>query len=353
MVAAFGARMNLPLNETLPTDPWVMNISTFFNSFAGMYVAQSFCHSVIAAMITDRALKAWNIANPLVRQRFRLIVIFFPIVSFPLYQAINPARSSALFRLESLFDINQWISLEIWGVIPLSLLFLLIFVLTSLVFFFQEMFPVLMHSLESKQVEHEGTHMDADPFIAEASQLLSIKIPDVILIDDDEPLLFSSTGKDPVIFTSTGLSRALTKEQMQAALAHEIAHIARSRRPLLIAVFLLRIIMFFNPVVLVKFRMAVKDEEKICDDIAVSLTHNPAALAEALKKFLHKKDEAPEPSIRKLSTSNVSLEEHSHNLHLESRITRLESGSINTREGWGVPFMLTLLAVVVLNYFIV
>jgi hypothetical protein len=40
-------------------------------------------------------------------------------------------------------------------------------------------------------------------------------------------------------------------------------------------------------------------------------------------------------------------------MHLESRIKRLESGAINTREGWGVPFMLTLLVVVVLNYFIV
>jgi Zn-dependent protease with chaperone function len=330
-----------------------MSISAFFNSFAGMYVAQSFCHSITVTVIADRALKAWGIETPEVRQRFRLIAVIFPIISFPLYQLINPDRSSTLFRLESLFDINRWLNMEIWGLIPVGLLFLLLLGLTALVFFFQEMFPVLMHSLESKQVEHEGTHLDADPFIAEASRLLSIKIPDVVLIDDDEPLLFSSTGKDPVIFTSTALSRALTREQMQAALAHEIAHIARSRRPLLIAVFILRIILFFNPVVLVKFRMAVKDEEKICDDIAVSLTQNPEALAEALKLFFHKMDEVPEPGIRKPSRSNVSLEEHSHNLHLESRIKRLESGLINTREGWGIPFALTLMAVVILNYYIV
>jgi Zn-dependent protease with chaperone function len=330
-----------------------MSISAFFNSFAGMYVAQSFCHSITVTVIADRALKAWGIETPEVRQRFRLIAIIFPIISFPLYQLINPDRSSTLFRLESLFDINRWLNMEIWGLIPVGLLFLLLLGLTALVFFFQEMFPVLMHSLESKQVEHGGTHLDADPFIAEASRLLSIKIPDVVLIDDDEPLLFSSTGKNPVIFTSTALSRALTREQMQAALAHEIAHIARSRRPLLIAVFILRIILFFNPVVLVKFRMAVKDEEKICDDIAVSLTHNPEALAEALKLFFHKTDEVPEPGIRQPSRSNVSLEEHSHNQHLESRIKRLESGSINTREGWGIPFVLTLMAVAILNYYIV
>jgi beta-lactamase regulating signal transducer with metallopeptidase domain len=330
-----------------------MSISTFFNSFIGMYVAQSFCHSIVVVVIADQAVKAWRIESPEARQRFRFVAIIFPIVSFPLYQLLNPDRSSALFRLGSLFDVNRWLNLEIWGLIPVGLLFLLLLGFTTLVFFFQEMFPVLMHSLESKHVEHEGTLLDADPFLAEASRALSISVPDIVLLDDDDPLLFSSTGKDPVIFTSTGLSRALTAEQMQGALAHEIAHIARSRRPLLITVFILRIIMFFNPVVLVKFRRAVKDEEKICDDIAVSLTHNPAALAEALKKFIHTIEGAPVSDRRKLSNASVSLEEHTHNLHLESRIKRLEAGLTDTRDGGIVPFIIALITAAVLNYFIV
>jgi len=318
-----------------------------------MYVAQSFCHSVIAAMIADRALKAWNIHDPLVRQRFRLIVILFPIASFPLYQLINPARSSALFRLDSLFDINRWLFLELWGLFPISLLFLLIFVITSLVFLFQEMLPVLKSTLDSGDPEYDGARLDAGHFIVEASRSLSIKTPDVVLIYDDNPFVFSTTGRDAVIFISSGLKQALTTEQMQAALAHELAHIARSRRPLLIAVFLLRIIMFFNPVVLVKFRRAVKDEEKICDDIAVSLTRNPAALAATLKLFYQKPDRTPEPGPRQVAAPRVSLEEYGHNLHLDDRIRRLESGSTDKMEHWSVPFTITLLAAAVLNYFIV
>ena len=53
--------------------------------------------------------------------------------------------------------------------------------------------------------------------------------------------------------TARSLVGALSVEQLQAALAHEFAHVVRSRRPLLIAVYLLRIVMFFNPVVLVAF----------------------------------------------------------------------------------------------------
>lgn len=330
-----------------------MSLSTFFNSVIGMYLAQSFCHAVIAAMITDRALKAWRIYDPLVRQRFRLIVILFPIVSFPLYQLINPARGSALFRLDSLFDINRWLFLEIWGLMPVSLAFLLLFAITSLVFIFQEMLPVLRHTLDTGRPEQESARLETGRFIEEACRRLSIQKPEVVLLDDDSPILFSTTGSNPVVFVSTGLSQALTAEQMQAALAHELAHIARNRRPLLIAVFLLRIIMFFNPVVLVKFRRAVRDEEKICDDIAVSLTRDPAALAATLKMFYQKADEAPGPDPQKVFALNVSLEEYSHNLHLADRIRRLESGSTDRVEQWGVPFTITLLAVAVLNYFIV
>ncbi len=329
-----------------------MNLSAFFNSVVGMYLAQSFCHSLIAAMITDRAVKAWNIHDPLVRQRFRVIVIFFPIVSFPLYQLINPGRSSALFRLDSLFDMNRWLFLEIGGAMPVSILFLLFLALTSLIFLFQEMLPVLRNTLDAEQPEHDGTRLDVNPFIEEASRSLSVKTPEVVLIDDDSPLLFSTTGKNAVIFVSTSLSQALTPEQMRAALAHELAHIARSRRPLLIAVFLLRIIQFFNPIILVKFRRAVRDEEKICDDISVSLTRNPAALAAVLKIF-YRKIEIPEPDPRKSFRPKASLEEYSHNLHLEDRIKRLEEGATDRRERWGVPFMLTLLTVAALNYFIV
>jgi len=330
-----------------------MNISTFFNTFAGMYVAQSFCHSVIVAVIVDQALKTWKLETPEVRQRFRIAAILFPIASFPLYQVLNPDRSSALFRLESVFDINRWLNMEIWGLVPVGLLFLILIGFTALVFFFQEMFPVIIHTLEARHPEHEGEPLDTGPFLEQASLALAIQTPEVILIEDDEPHLFSTTGRDPVIFVSTAVTSALNSKQLDAAFAHELAHIARSRRPLLITVFILRIIMFFNPVVLIKFRRAVRDEEKICDDIAVSLTHDPVALAEALKTFYHKPTEAPEPAPGKAAALEVSLEEYSHNLQLESRIKRLEAGPTDGRDSGTVPFILAILTAAVLNYFIV
>jgi len=330
-----------------------MGISSFFNSYAGMYVAQSCCHSVIAALITDRALKAWRINDPLIRQRFWLIVILLPIISFPLYQLINPERGSAPFRIGALFDSNRWLTIEIWGVVPVSILFLILLVLSALIFLFQEILPILGHTLESRNAESDVTAYDAGPFLETASKALGIRKPDVFLVDDDEPILFSSTGRNPAIYLSGELTRTLNAGQFEAALAHEVAHIARSRRPLLIAVFFMRVVMFFNPIVLIKFRRIIKDEEKICDDVAVSLTGDPLSLAAALKTFYHKPDMPGYPQTDRGEPLKGSLEEHSHNLFLQSRINRLEGGVLSDAGPRKLPFLLALAVTGIVNYFIV
>lgn len=327
-------------------------LALFFNSFAGMYMAQSFCHAVIAAVVSDRAMKSWQVLDPLLRQRSRLAAILIPVVSFPLYQLINPGRSSPQFRLEALFDVNRWLVLEIWGFHPVGLLFLCLLAGTSLVFLFQEMLPVLGHTVTTRRPEQEGSMREPGPFLANAAKALAMDPPGVFVLDDDEPLLFSTTGTDAVIYLSSGLERALTPDQLRAALAHELAHIARNRRPLLIAVFILRIVMFFNPVVLVKFRRAVRDEEKICDDIAVGLTKDREALAGALEKFLLRPEEPPGQDRAGLQAFTNSLEERSHYEHLQGRIARLRQEPF--RRGAGTAaLVLSIAVIVVLNYFIV
>jgi Zn-dependent protease with chaperone function len=330
-----------------------MSISTFFNSLVGMYVAQSFVHSIIASIIAGQALNVWQIDDPVIRQRFRLMVLLFPIFSFPFYQVLNPDRGSPIFRLNVLFDSSQWLNMDIWGVVPVSLLFLLLLAIVTLVFLFQEMIPIIRHSLESRIATHEGKRRDADTFIQNASKSLAIETPEVIIVDDDELIIFSTPGKNSVIVISTGLSEALTPAQMQAALAHELAHISRSRRPMLLAVFFLRIIMFFNPVALVEFRRAIRNEEKICDDIAVSLTHRPEALAEALKKF-YAVCETPLPDAReKALFTPVRLEEYSYNMQLDTRITRLGQKMAYRAGGRWFLMLSSFLIIVFINYFVV
>jgi Zn-dependent protease with chaperone function len=335
-----------------------MKLSIFFTSYIGMYIAQAFCHSLIAAMLVDRAVQAWGITSPLVRQRFSLIVMLFPIASFPLYQLINPARGSVSFRMEALFDINRWLNLELWGVVPLNLLFVFMLAVTTLVFIVQEMIPILQHTIESRRSSSDDEDEEEEaaagyPVVTEALKQIPGDKPRISVIDEDEFLLFSTTGKNPVVYLSTGLITGMSREQLQAAIAHELAHIERNRRPLLLVVYLMRVLMFFNPVVLVEFRRMVQEEEKICDDVAVALTGKPAALAAILRKFDYKGEDLALEKMKKLSSLGVALEDYSHNVHLSSRIKRLEAEPQSQGGSEWPKFFFTLVVIGIINYFVV
>lgn len=330
-----------------------MNLSVFFNSYPGRYIAQSFLHALIAAIITDRALHVWNISNPLIRQRFRLIVVLLPVLLFPLFQLINPERGDISFRLNSLFDINRWLNLELWGVVPLGWFFISIIFIATAIFLFQEMIPILKHIFESKKSAYDTKDSDDYPVVRQAMEPLPVEKPEVFIFDDDEYVLFSTTGKNAAVFISTGIIKTLTVEQLQAAITHEIAHIIRNKRPFLIMIFLFRVIMFFNPVVLLEFRRITQEEEKICDDITVSLTKKPHALYETLKKLYHKDKNINPLQLGNLSEMRDTLEEYSHNIHIENRIVRLEKTSIQESYGEWPRLIFTVIIIAGICYFVV
>jgi len=326
---------------------------SFFGSVPGTYLTQSFFHALIAAILADRAVEVWKITNPLVIQRFRLIVILCAIFSFPVYQAINAQRGTLAFRLGALFDSSRWLQLELPGHIPLGMLFLALLALVSLLFLIQEVIPVVRHILESKEEIQKGLVGDYELAGGTAMDLLQGEKPPVHVIDDDDAVIFSTTGRDPAIYLSRGLIAMLDPEEMKAAIAHELAHIERNRRPLLNVVFLLRVLMFFNPVVLLEFRKAVQDEEKICDDRAVSLTGDPCALAGTLRKIHQEPADIDLVRLHELSKLRDSLEEHSLSTHLQSRIMRLEAEGTNEAKKETGPFVVTAVIIAVINYFIV
>jgi len=330
-----------------------MEFSALLNSYPGSYIVQSFYHSVIAAAVVEIAIKAWGIRNPRVRQRLLLIVIIFPVFSFPAYQIINPQRSSVSFRLESLFDSSRWLDMELLGLVPIRYGFFLMLFLTAVIFFFQELVPILRHTYETKGSEISGVQAGEQSPGAEAWKDLPVEKANIFILEEDDVILFSTTGKNGAIYLSSGLLHVLDKEQVRAAVAHEFAHVMRSRRPLLVVLFLFRVLMFFNPVVLMEFRRIVQEDEKICDDFAVSLTRNPNALADALRKLYLVEEEGTQGKTKTLMNEMESLELYSHRLNIKSRITRLEKWVANAGDKGWFATCCAILVVLVMNYFIV
>lgn len=330
-----------------------MDLSWFFDSYPGSYATQAFFHSAVAGVVVEVALKSWQIRSPAVRQRFLLLAVLFPIFSFPLYRVADSGRDSVYFRLGALFDSSRWMSVELPASIPLGVVLLLVFFMTSLVFFFQELFPVLKHALASGKSPMGEVREGNDPAIARVLESLPGEKPEIFVIEDEYPMIFSATGRKGSIHLSSGLLELLTVEQLQAALAHEISHVARSRRPYMVVVFLLRILMFFNPVVLLEFRRSVQDDEKICDEMAASMTGKPLVLAETLRR-LYLSQEAPvneEPARGARVTEK--MEEYSHRLNIRSRIGRLEKGYAPGGGGEWLAFSVTLLAIAAISYYVV
>lgn len=328
-----------------------MDISTFLNTYLGMYITQSFCHSTVALLIVERTIHTLKITDPLMRQRLRILIILSSIFSMPLYQLISPDRGSIIFRQNSLFDSSRWLNIELPGSIPLGLIFIIIMLITSLIFIFQELIPILRHAVESKTpVDIEGSLHDS--YFGDLRESLRGQLPDINIIAEDDYILYSTTGEKAEVYISRGIIDTLSSRQLESVIAHEIAHIKRNKMPILMIIYLLRMIMFFNPLILIEFRRITQEEEKICDDIAVSLTKDPIALSEALEK-LYSYDNTRIEDIKKLSNIKETLEEYSHSIQIESRIKRLNKGMDKDRTRQPGILIFVLLTIMVINYFVV
>ena len=331
-----------------------MALSGFFNSIPGVCVTQAFFHSLMAAAVAEIAVKSFGIRNPRSRQRLFLAIIVVPVVTVPAYLVAGPYRDSVPFRAGALFDSGRWLSLEVLGFLPVAAVLLVAFLVASLSFVFQELAPILFQTLHSSRPARAARDGAGDPAVREALAPLSGPAPPVFIVEDDDLVIFSTTGKNASITLSSGLAASLSVDQLRAALAHEMAHVARSRLPLLPAVFFLRIAMFFNPVVLMAFRRAVQEDERICDEMAVSLTGDRAALADTLRTlYLWPGDPGGPGGGRNVLHVVEDMDRYSHRLNIETRIAGLADGSGAAEDGGWLALASSLAVAAALNYFIV
>ena len=328
------------------------------DSLSGIYVVQTFLHSLIAILVIERAMQIWQIENPLTQFRYRIMTLVLPVCMLPLYHLINLGRSSFAFRQETaIFSMNKWLSLEIWDVIPLTSVFMLLLAGTSVVFFLQEVVPI-MRDVFARKGDDLYASLSPDPWIEDLTKQMSEELgigpPPVTLLEDSNPFIFTSGSKNHRLILTSGLIEALDREQLKSALAHELAHIARLSNATKWMIFVIRVLMFFNPIVLIVFRRIVQDDEHVCDDITVSITKSPQALASTLKVFYSSHSEFFSDAFGGVKALKEGVENYSHNLLLKERIARLESahGYEDKEFGWG-KFLLTIAVVAVINYFVV
>jgi Zn-dependent protease with chaperone function len=111
--------------------------------------------------------------------------------------------------------------------------------------------------------------------------------PRVLLRASDRPIAITWGLRRPTLLLSTWMVECLDPRELESVLAHELGHTARHDYPVLWLATVLRDAFFYLPTSRRAYRQLQVDKELACDDLAVSVTRHPLALASALAKVWH------------------------------------------------------------------
>ncbi len=138
----------------------------------------------------------------------------------------------------------------------------------------------------------------------------------------------------PVILFPIGMMSGLSPIQVEAIIAHELAHVKRNDFLVNLILSVVEILFFYHPVYWWLSAKVQDEREHCCDDMAVGVTGNPKAYAEALVEM---------ESL--LQTPSLGLALQGRKNHLLSRIKRICLGEreIQRSEPGKVGFSLCLL----------
>jgi len=120
--------------------------------------------------------------------------------------------------------------------------------------------------------------------VARLAMRLGVAPPRLRICALDRPLALACGLRRPVVLLSTWMLVHLDRRELEAVLAHEVAHVAR--RDFLAAwlTTMLRDAFCYLPASRVAYRQLQREREFACDSLVVAATGRPLALASALVK---------------------------------------------------------------------
>jgi bla regulator protein BlaR1 len=108
--------------------------------------------------------------------------------------------------------------------------------------------------------------------------------PRVLLRHYDRPLALTWGLWRPTVLLSSWMVQHLDQRELEAVLAHELAHAARHDYLVVWLATVLRDAFCYLPTSWVAYRQLQQEKELACDDLAIGVTHRPLGLASALAK---------------------------------------------------------------------
>ena len=292
--------------------------------------AQAIFHTLVASLFVEALVRSWRVTEPRQRMALRLVALGYPLVVVPAFLGLFPFRLEEPFRDETAVLVaRRWSEVHLLGV-GLFDAWLAAFAGLGALLFLMDLLPLVRGRRRPRPVGAAPDPASAEA-LAEVPALaaaLGIRPPPIVFLDRDPPVLFCTGVRAPAVVVSRGAIRLLDRDELRAALAHEIAHLARHDPAASWAVMGARALMWFNPAFQVLSRAIARDAEWLADEHAASACGDRLALASGLLK-LHRAT-AGAPAVRRTVPLAGALSEplaRVRSLDVETRCRRLLDGA--------------------------
>ncbi len=292
--------------------------------------AQAIFHTLVASLFLEALVRSWRVREPLQRMALRVTALGYPLLLFPALVWLFPVRRDEGFQdswallAGGRFDEIRFLGAGLmhWWVGALAAI--------GAALFLMDLVP-LVRGLFRPRPRAARLDPESSAAISEAllglARALGTGEPPVVFLDRDAPVLFCTGVRRHSVVISRGVLALLDREELRAALAHEMAHLARHDPAASWGVMAARAVMAFNPAFQVVSRAIARDAEARADERAAEACGDRLALASGLLK-LHRATSAGSPVRRTLPFGDVLAEplNRARSYDVEVRCRRLLDG---------------------------
>jgi hypothetical protein len=257
----------------------------------------------------------------------RLIALVQPLVVSPALVLAWTARSSEEFRDGwAIFTARRWEDVRFSWSPSLFDIWFVGLVACGLALLAMDVRPLLRRRPRTALAEPPASLRDE---VARAAATLGVRPPALRFVESPVPVLFCTGVRRHSLAVSRGALELLDDEERRAALAHELAHLARHDPAQSWALFALRAALFYNPIAQLVARSMARDAEVLADELATGRGGvDPLALASAIVKLFKTTNAAPSPLSRTLPFAGALADpfHRARTLDVERRCWRLLDG---------------------------
>ncbi len=262
------------------------------------FLSQSILHALVAALVVEALLRAWKVDDAAWRLRFRLLSLAAPLVWLPFLFLAAPFRTTPRFvAMAAIFAGERWNLIAVGGS-QFGDLVLLLAAGAGSALFLRDALPPLRDLLRGgAAAPSPGPPGSAGPAVAAIAArhaaALGTPPPSVRVIRASGPVMLCEGVRRPALVVSPATTVTLGPEELDAAVAHEVAHATHRDPAWGFVLMAARALLFFNPAAQWTARALVDDVERRADQVAVRLTGHPEPLARAIERLFGANHPAP------------------------------------------------------------